>query len=261
MLSIEQFKRDGYQIVRGILDHEDVVPVRRFLESRIADEVAAAGKEIGCDRPEALVSHIGRLADGGGAGLTKETRDTLSGHFSLGTRLSEQLWRIPRSARLRSVLQAVLDANGLRMHMPPTARFVLPGNTYAGVPAHQDVSYNRHMTDFVTAWVPLVDIDEECGGVKVYRGSGASVERLASDEKESFWLKGAPTGGLDAEHCVMQAGDILLLSRWILHESMPNRSPCTRTSIDFRFFAEREQSTKHYLDMQQWKVFAPQAVT
>jgi ectoine hydroxylase-related dioxygenase (phytanoyl-CoA dioxygenase family) len=260
MLSVEQFNRDGFHIVKGALDGDEVRAVRRFLQSRIDDEVAAACGEIGCDDPAKLVPHIGRLAQDGGAGLSKATRDTLSGHFSLATRLSEELWRIPRGPRLRSLLQTVLRSADLCMHMPPTSRFVLPGNTYAGVPAHQDISYNRHMSDFVTVWVPFVDIDEACGGVKVYRGSGANVERLAREEKDQFWLKGAPTDGFDPVHCVMQVGDVLLLSRWIVHESMPNRSGRTRISTDFRFFAERERSTKHYLDMQQWKVFAPEAV-
>ena len=243
-----------------MLDGDELGEVRRFLESRIADEVAAACAEVDCGDPADLVSHIGRLAQGGGAGLTKATRDTLSGHFSLATRLSKDLWRVPRSPRLRTLLQTVLRAQGLCMHMPPTSRFVLPGNTYAGVPAHQDISYNRHMSDFATVWVPFVDIDEACGGVKVYRGSGVAVERLASEEKDQFWLKGAPTEGFDPIHCVMQVGDALLLNRWIVHESMPNRSTRTRISTDFRFFAERERSSKHYLDMQQWKVFAPEAV-
>jgi len=234
--------------------------VRRFLESRIADEVAAACAEIGCSDPRDLVSHIGHLAQDGGTRLSKATRDTLSGHFSLSTRLSEELWRVPRSPRLRTLLQSVLSSSSLRMHMPPTSRFVLPGNTYAGVPAHQDISYNRHMSDFVTVWVPFVDIDEACGGVRVYRGSGEKIERLAREEKDQFWLKGAPTDGFDPVHCVMQAGDVLLLSRWVVHESMPNRSFRTRISTDFRFFAEREHSSKHFLDMQQWHVVAPEAV-
>ena len=59
------------------------------------------------------------------------------------------------------------------MHMPPTARFILPGNSAAAVPPHQDVSYNHHLTDFITAWVPFHPIDEESGGVAVFSGSQA----------------------------------------------------------------------------------------
>jgi hypothetical protein len=96
--------------------------------------------------------------------LTKTTHDTLTGHFPLEVRLSENLWKIPYSESFYSIIKTILRSENVFMHMPPTARFVLPGNVYAGVPPHQDISYNKHMTDFITVWVPLVDIDEEGAG-------------------------------------------------------------------------------------------------
>jgi ectoine hydroxylase-related dioxygenase (phytanoyl-CoA dioxygenase family) len=257
MLSVEKYRQNGYLVVKGLLDVTELVEVKRYLESRISQEVAAACEEIGCHNPADIVSYIGRQADSSGAGLTKGTRDTLSGHFSLEARLSRELWRVPRSPRLQQVLQDVLGGQSLYMHMPPTARFVLPGNVYAGVPAHQDVGYNRHMTNFVTVWVPFVTIDSECGGVKVFKGSNKGIDFLNSEEKEKFWLKSVPSGDYEAEHCEMQVGDVLILSKWILHESMPNLSSKTRISTDFRFFPESERSTKHFLDMQSWKVIEP----
>jgi len=257
MYAVEEFRRTGYHIVRGILDATDLSDVRRFLESRVSREVASACDEIGCRNPAEFVSHIGKLADSSGEGLSKGTRDTLSGHFSLETRLSQELWRVPRSPRLRELLQEVLDAEHLYMHMPPTARFVLPGNLYAGVPAHQDVSYNHHMSDFVTLWVPFVNIDAQCGGVRVFKGSHTSGEFLETAETEKFWLKSVPSDDFESEPCEMQVGDVLLLSKWILHQSMPNLSDKIRISTDFRFFPESEHSTKHFLDMQSWKVIEP----
>ncbi len=59
----------------------------------------------------------------------------------------------------------------------------------------------------------------------------------------------------------MQVGDVLILSKWILHESMPNRSNKTRISTDFRFFTESERSTKHFLDMQSWQVSEPRVAS
>lgn len=257
MRAVEDFRRNGYLIVRGMLDTSDLADVRRFLESRVAREVASAREEIGCRNPADFVSHIGKLAASSGEGLSKGTRDTLSGHFSLETRLSQELWRVPRSSRLRILLQEVLGGERLCMHMPPTARFVLPGNLYAGVPAHQDVSYNHHMSDFVTLWVPFVNIDAQCGGVRVFKESHTSGEFLDTVEKEKFWLKSVPSDGFEAESCEMQVGDVLLLSKWILHQSMPNLSDRIRISTDFRFFPESEHSTKHFLDMQSWKVIEP----
>ncbi len=258
MYAVEDFRRNGYLIVRGILDTAVLTDVRRFLESRISREVALACEEIGCRNPADFVSYIGKQADTSGEGLSKGTRDTLSGHFSLKTRLSQELWRVPRSPLLKRLLQDVLTAKRLYMHMPPTARFVLPGNLYAGVPAHQDISYNHHMTDFVTLWVPFVNIDSQCGGVRVFKGSNTGGEFLDSAEKEKFWLKSVPSDGFEAERCEMRVGDVLLLSKWMLHESMPTLSDRIRISTDFRFFSESERSTKHFLDMQSWKVIEPE---
>lgn len=258
MYAVEDFRRNGYQIVRGMLDTAALADIRRFLESRVAREIASACGEIGCTNPADFVSYIAKQAATSGSGLSKGTRDTLSGHFSLQTRLSQELWNVPRNARFRGLLQEVLGTKLICMHMPPTARFVLPGNHFAGVPAHQDVSYNHHMTDFITAWVPFVDIDAHCGGVRVFQGSNAEKEFLETAETDKFWLKSVPSEGFRAEACEMRVGDVLLLSKWILHESMPNLSERTRISTDFRFFAETERSTKHFLDMQTWKVIAPE---
>jgi ectoine hydroxylase-related dioxygenase (phytanoyl-CoA dioxygenase family) len=255
--AVGQFRRDGYAVVHDVVDTSALAETRQFLESRIAREIDLACKEIGCSDPADFVAHIGRQAESSGAGLSKGTRDALSGHFSLETRLSQELWRIPRDAGLRTFLEELFGSRQLFMHMPPTARFVLPGNVYAGVPARQDVSYNHHMTDFVTVWVPMVDIDSECGGVTVFKGSNATKERLAGAETDKFWLKSLPTGAYEAEHCTMRLGDVLVLSKWILHESMPNRSGRTRISSDCRFFPATERSKKHVLDMQRWEVIEP----
>ena len=35
----------------------------------------------------------------------------------------------------------------------------LPNNTKAGVPVHQDAPYNKHMSNSITCWTPLVETD------------------------------------------------------------------------------------------------------
>jgi ectoine hydroxylase-related dioxygenase (phytanoyl-CoA dioxygenase family) len=110
------------------------------------------------------------------------------------------------------------------------------------------------MTAFVTLWVPLVETDEECGGVGVYEGTGRSPEHSVGQDR--FWLQPVAAEGRPVHHA-MSRGDALLLNRWIVHQSMPNRSARTRLSIDFRFFGEHDSSTKHYLDLQRRVVVPP----
>ena len=147
------------------------------------------------------------------------------------------------------------------MHMPPTARYILPGNVHAGVPPHQDISYNKHMSNFVTIWVPLVDIDDECGGVTMYEGSGQASEYSVEQESSDFWQQGVPTEGFRSVHCAMKAGSVLALNKWVIHGSTANRSSNIRTSIDFRFFGASDRSSKHYLDIKRHYVVKPEQKT
>lgn len=131
--------------------------------------------------------------------------------------------------------------------MPPAARWILPSNEKAAVPAHQDISYNSHMSNFIVCWVPFVDIDDECGGVLVYDGTG-KLGRLDVENGE-FWLEGLDTNSYIGEHKKIKKGDVLLLNPYVLHESFPNTSKHIRFSCDFRFFGENDTSTKSFLDM------------
>lgn len=217
-----RFLEQGYGVYPQLLDQAVLAEVRGFLESRLP-----------------------------------ACRENPSGHFDLDTRLDPRLWTIPRLPALQALLHDILDSESLFMHMPPAARCVLPGNLAAGVPAHQDLSYNRHMSDFITVWVPLVDIDDDCGGVAVYEGSNAPCEIAVPRDPQGHWLQGVSTRGYEAVHCKLRGGDVLVLNKWIIHASMPNRATRTRLSIDYRFFGGQDSSSKHYLDLQTGVVIAP----
>jgi hypothetical protein len=258
-LDISKFKSDGYQIFEEIIPQEIILDVRDFLTRSISETLGPAKLEIGCSSDSDLLRIINNIAaghQGGVGGLSKSTRDALSGHLSLETRLSKTLWKIPYAAKLQEILIALLG-DELHLHMPPTARYVLPGNVHAGVPPHQDISYNKHMTDFITVWVPLVDIDDACGGVTVYEGSGNAPEYETGKTDSEFWQQGVPTAGYQPVHCAMKAGGVLVLNKWIIHGSTANRSANIRISVDYRFFGGADRSTKHFLDMKRQHVIQP----
>lgn len=253
------FARDGYQIVRGVLSPETIASVRGFLEESLAEAFAImAPWSIRQDDPDngRKIAHI--LASAAPGTLADDVKKTMLGHFPLATRLSERLWAVARETRLQAILREVLGSERLFMHMPPAARFVLPHNTGAMVPAHHDVSYNEHMAEFVTVWVPFVEIDEACGGMTMFEGSQNATER--HDEKSELWLKRVPTTGYRPRVCgPLSPGDVIVFNKWIIHESRPNVSTRTRLSIDYRFFPGRVVSGKHALDMQSWRVLPPGA--
>ena len=143
------------------------------------------------------------------------------------------------------------------MHLPPAARYVLPRNPHAMVPAHQDVTYNKHMPEFVTIWVPFVPIDARCGGVAVHAGTHRTPELILSDRK-GFWHEAIRQTDSEVIGCEVPLGGALLLSDSIIHQSMANDSDRIRLSIDYRFFGDGA-SSKHYLDLDTMAVIAPGA--
>lgn len=260
-VDVTPFHRDGFQIFENVVPTEIIKEVRDFLAARIVETMTPAKQEIGCNSDGEFIKVIGEIAEGRRGGvesLSKPTRDALSGHFSLETRLSPVLWKVPYAEKFQAVLKSILDSDKIFLHMPPTARYVLPGNLHAGVPPHQDISYNKHMTDFVTIWVPFVDIDDECGGVTMFQGSGQVPEYTVEQRASDFWQQGVPTNGYPPLHCKIKAGDVLAINKLVIHGSTANRSNRTRISTDFRFFGGRDHSSKHYLDMQQRKIISPQ---
>ncbi len=256
-MDLNFFHQHGYQILRDVIDPEVATAVRDFLIESYDQALSRLKEELGARDLAELVANIDEESKRPDfATIPHDFRLLMSGHYPLETRLSRQLWQLPRQPRLRRVLEAVFSDQRLFMHMPPMARFILPGNRHAGVPAHQDVSYNKHMSEFVTVWVPLCQIDDACGGVAVYEGSATDRE-LLSNQQQKFWFEGVPTEGFEKRHCKIDIGDALLLNRWIVHESMPNVSDRIRYSTDMRFFGSGDTSSKHVLDMQDWRVIEP----
>ncbi|MEX2214894.1 MAG: phytanoyl-CoA dioxygenase family protein [Phycisphaeraceae bacterium] len=256
-MNLQHFQEHGYQLLPNVIDRGVIERLLEFLAADADDALTLLMADLRIRRMEELAAKVDEtFARPDFESVPKDQRLVMSGHFPLETRLSRTLWMVPKLPRVREVVEEALKHAELYMHLPPSARFVLPHNKHAAVPAHQDVSYNQPMSDFVTLWVPLVPIDDACGGIDVFEGSGQPVERL-DDRSQKFWLNGVVTEGFNRKHCTMDVGDALLLNKWIVHESHANVSKRIRFSIDFRFFSGRDASSKHLLDMQTWKVIEP----
>lgn len=259
-MNADFFHEHGYQIFENVIPLDLIDETKSILEKDAHSSLMNARSEIGCDEDELMVA-IDEIASGVAAGglesLSKVSRNTLSGHISLEARLSLGLRKIPSHPAIQEVVRAILKSEKIFMHMPPTARFVLPGNLHAGVPPHQDISYNDHLSNFVVIWVPLVDIDDDCGGVTVYHGSGFEPELSVTHDANSFWQTGVPVEGFIPIHCKMRRGSVLALNKWVVHASMSNKSDHIRYSIDHRFFGEGDVSNKHFLDLQTNQIITP----
>jgi ectoine hydroxylase-related dioxygenase (phytanoyl-CoA dioxygenase family) len=249
----DAFERDGYAVVRSILPVEVVAGIGRFLADGEPAAVEMLRRFLRLDAGDDVCAAT-ESALRSGKPMPKDVRDVAMGHYPLEKRLSEQLWEVTRVDGFRRLIQRLLDDEHVFMHLPPASRYVLPGSRTAGVPAHQDVSYNGHLTNFITVWVPFVPVDASCGGVIVFAGGDRNVREIAPPTGP--WLGACSTAGLQPVQPHLDLGDVLVLSDWIVHESAPNHSDHTRRSIDYRFFAGGP-SAKHALDLTSYEVLPP----
>ena len=253
----QKFEQDGYLVVNDLISIQTIFRVRDYLKKHLASAQAEL-QRIGIDlaAPQVAEQIRATMSAPRSRDIDRELRSVATGHYPLRVRLNDTLWAVAREPTVQELLRCILGSDALGMHMPPMVRFVLPGNTEAGVPAHQDVAYNPHMANFVTLWVPLVEIDQDCGGVTVFPGSDKKVIP-AEFMDHGIWLEGVDTTGWDAIDCIpMSPGDALLFNPMLVHRSMPNRSDHVRYSLDCRFFGD-QRTSKHYLDMNRWEVIAP----
>ncbi len=212
------YAEDGYEVVRGAIP--------------IGLAAACAGYLTGC--------------------LKRGTETDPRGHFSIDVRLSELLLRPALHLAMTKVIHRFLGVERLYLHMPPMARFVPSGDFGPMVPAHQDVSYNRHLGHFCVVWMPLTEIDAASGGIRVYPASHKRGE-LPNGHVGSFtrqWHPAIETMGMErVELQPLSPGDIVVLDDHVVHESLPNVSKRVRLSLDYRFFPQLTDTTRNHLDV------------
>jgi ectoine hydroxylase-related dioxygenase (phytanoyl-CoA dioxygenase family) len=249
----------GVVVVRNCLPAATVATVQAYLTAEL-ERVRTAFARLGITGPlEASGPQVtALLADG--SNVANEDKHLLLGHFPLAVRLSETLRLIPSALGQLGFLQSMLGSRELFVHMPINARYILPRQTIAAVPTHQDVSYNTHMRGFCVAWVPFTEIDEDCSGMAVYPGShrlGALAPPPTAQSSPGWLPKIEAQLGAPVPLLPLSPGDVAVFSELTVHESMANRSSRIRLNAEVRFFGDRAHTTKHYFDLQTGAVINP----
>lgn len=255
----QEYQRSGYLVLKGVLPVALVSELGRFLQ-----EEYHRNRELFQTRTgRSLDDHefLRSIADAERfPALPSELKHLVRGELPLETRLDGRLKAVAHEPGLTAVVQAILNADGLRLHNPPSIRVSAPALSLGNVPLHQDHAYNPHLSEFVTAWVPFTPIDEACGGVDVLEGSHrlGPLEHGAQVIWGNFVAESASLG-FERRHIVIGPGDALLFGPWLLHASHPNTSDRIRFSIDYRFFSASTPSSRHYYDIARRTVVAPPA--
>ena len=252
------YKNDGVQLLRNVISIRAVNRVKAILLKSLSNNYEKLSGMGFCKNGVLDNNAISNALYNKDVNFDHETRMLLTGQFPKKVRLDKEIINL---ASERGLIKAINNCTGLRvdkLHMPPMARFVTPGHSNAAVPPHQDSSYNKHMSNFVTVWIPLVNITKTCGGVSVYPGVKEEVE-ITQTTKNGQWFEALNTKNISSVDCVpMGAGDALVMNKNTIHRSMLNMSKITRISLDLRYIPEESYSTKHYLNLNSMETIKPE---
>lgn len=220
----DHFNSHGFVLVKHVIPHELVDKTLRFLPSYIDEKYGLGYQSTHTDNP-------------------------LSG---CGQTISEQYFvPLAQMLKLSGVLDAILGPTSF-LRIPPGCRAVHPNHPEGLGPAHQDGGRLHDMEEFVTAWIPFVEIDNECGGLGLYPSLGIPPGPIPEG------THGIDMGARVPKPVHMSPGDVLIFHKWLPHISMPNTSNRIRYSFDMRFYSSlKGGQKKQAIDLQKWRWVNP----
>jgi hypothetical protein len=123
-------------------------------------------------------------------------------------------------------------------------RFALPNDERHLTPPHQDHFFIRQTDQFRTVWIPLIDINQDAGGLAIAKRShlGGLLDHIEHETAYSYIFRGRKQRGVPLNTVRgpwlttnYAPGDLLLFHSMMVHRALPNRSNRIRLSLDARF--------------------------
>ena len=234
------FERDGYVVVKDLVDVGDLEPMCDFIEEKVdaySRELHSEGKLSSCHEDESFGRRYAAVCEE--LGISPR-----SWEFGMFGQEFYDLYNLPG---VLDVVRLLLGPEVLNVGTP-ALRTKLPGSVVTSFPWHQDSQYFDQLTigrkekhtgglRMVTVWVPLVEATVENGCCWVLPGShrwglldGARGADLNVRMEEDVEARGTPVP------VPLEPGGALFLSNLCVHTSKVNRTRECRWSIDFRYF-------------------------
>ena len=239
---IEQFKEEGFLLVRDLLPRTALAPLIAELEEKVDNMVEEAVAKALLEPADtfAEASFSTRLARVSAA--CTEPDWPWREYFSQQKPLTPGVFHLRTAPALLDAAESLIGPEILA-HPQFALRVHVPRNAPTVIPWHQDLAYliPEEAGDTLVAnfWIPLVPTTAENGCLQVLRGSHR--QDLVAHNLHQSGSKGAlgileeelPLG--DVVTAAMDAGDALLTMERLVHRSLPNRSDTVRWSIDTRY--------------------------
>ena len=196
------YPEDGYEILPRFCDTEELARLERFAERLIASRLGAA------PMPRLLWVRVDEAE------------------------LNELDARLLARARHAASRCLGVSAETLEVR---ARLFVKPARVGAAVPWHQDEAYSTPELDQPQAnvWIPLADVDEASGSLRVVPGShrGPLLPHRPTAYPLTLEIDAPPPAG--AVSLPVAAGGATVHDRRTVHASWPNRSAARRTAVVF----------------------------
>ena len=234
----EHYERHGYALIRNVYSSADLAAITREISTATdahARELFSKGAITDLHAGAPFDRRLAALYAGRDMGvrmwdevLSAATLAAFVTHPSLGEVIAEVLGP-----------EAVFSGD---FHLRPK----LPESTLTSFPWHQDSQYYGAITEhlhIITAWVPLVDTDEQNGCLWIIPGSqrwGLLKGARGADQNirtfEDVERRGTPVP------VPMKRGDALIFSNLTFHASNLNLTKKVRWSMDVRYYARRDEA-------------------
>ena len=264
---IEEFYERGYLVVKEVLDPEkDIAPIIAEY-GEVLDRLA---REL-CERGD-ISSTYDHLPFG--ERLTRiyaESGKVHAQHFDFslpqkGIKADTPFWTGPavfnalRNERLLDLAESLVGPEIYSVPVqhvrikPPEHQLVSSGpsgvspgdlqasleggNLVISTPWHQDLGVvlpDADETEMLTVWFPLTEATVENGCLLVVPGSHRAGLLRHCPRKTGIHIPLQLFREEDAVPVPMEPGDVLLMTRWTCHSSLPNRSEGIRWSFDLRY--------------------------
>ncbi len=233
----EAFDRDGVLVIKGLLDDATIERFRDVLRRLILARLGSL--DIAHDDSASLDELLETLC----ADDPVRAMDII--------RISKDLpefYNAFTDARILEAVKACLDADVVQsVHDISQIRIDPPRYYERNFDWHQDYPYNMASQQSVTAWYPLMPIDESMGFLKVVPGSHREIARVQYQDNRSADGRGTMHSvfslKLDGNDLEKQAvplddigpGDVALFHCLLVHRSAANRGTRARWVVNPRY--------------------------
>jgi ectoine hydroxylase-related dioxygenase (phytanoyl-CoA dioxygenase family) len=226
----DQYKRDGYVLLKGFFDPADLNALYRDARQVFARQIQhVVGQPVDIDDRDAFENAMYEYFERDFAGFvsTGKTVQHLISLHRLG--VDENLLDAVRSLGLAEPVIAVRPA------MQFNSRFLSKdGSTHWKLGSHQDWRTGQGSLDSLVLWFPLVPADAALGALQIIPGSHTRGLMAAN----TTGYAGSIQEELKEEDFVQteyELGDLLLFSAFLIHRSGNNVTRNIRWSVQLRY--------------------------